>query len=55
MHGYKEETKWELRCKEVILNAIVSGGTTSTAPVFLFFRQLSLKIVIYDVFSLCWA
>ena len=37
-----------------MLNAIVSGCTTSSAPVFLFFRELSLKFVIYDVVSLSW-
>ena len=52
--GYNKETKWEMRCKEVILNAIVLGGMTSTASVFLFFRQLNIKFVIYDVVSLCW-
>ena len=41
-------------CKEVILNAILSGGTISRASVFLFFRQLNLKFVIYDAVSLCW-
>ena len=40
-----------MRCKAVILNAIVSGGTTSTASVF---RQVTLKFVIYDVVSFCW-
>ena len=43
-----------MRCKELILNAIVSGGTSSTASVFLFFRQLNLDFIIYDVVSLCW-
>ena len=43
-----------MRCKEVILNAIVSGGTTSTASVFRFSRQVTLKFVIYDVVSFCW-
>ena len=41
-------------CKEVILNAIWLGGTTSRASMFLFFRQLNLKFVIYDGVSLCW-
>ena len=44
-----------MRCKEVKLNAIVSGGTTSTASVFLFFRELNLKFVIYDVVSTGWS
>ena len=43
-----------MRCNEVVLNAIVSGGTASTVSVFLFFRQLKLKFVIYDVVPLCW-
>ena len=43
-----------MRCKEVIINVTLSGGTTSTASVFLFFGQLNLKFVIYDVIVLCW-
>ena len=35
--------------RKVILNAIGSGGTASLAPIFLFFRELNLKFVIYDV------
>ena len=43
-----------MRCNEVVLNAIVSGGMASTVSVFLFFRQMKLKFVIYDVVPLCW-
>ena len=33
----------------------MSGCTTSSALVFLFFRELNFKFVIYDAVSLSWA
>ena len=44
-----------MHCKEVKLNAILSGVTTSAASIFVFFRQSNQKFVIYNVVSLCWS
>ena len=38
----------------MILNAVVSCSTTNSALIFLLFRDLNLKLVIYDVVPLYW-
>ena len=43
-----------MRSKRAILNKSALGSTTSSARMFLFFRQLNLRFFIYDKVSLCW-
>ena len=37
-----------------MLNVILSDGMTGSASMFLPFKELNLKFIIYDGVSLCW-